>query len=222
MTDQPQLRVPTFSEAIAIETYREIVKQEFSSITTSSAHLLTATLTLTTAYTALLVFASPTGHIETTHAALPYIPFAAAAITCIWSLAKRGVAPNQQVAIGQISSTLSSARKWKRGLMVAAFLFLVIALVLAGIVTANGYAATRVSDSDKSATLILSPAGIDSASKLCRGLANPVHGSVNESIGASDQIAIRVTDETGKAPCPQSNQWLVLRRSDVQVLQISE
>lgn len=113
----PTLRPPTFEEIVAIEAYREVVKQQLTSINTASSSVLTASLSLATAYTALLVFAAPKGHLEVGWVVSPYGFFAAAALACVLALVK-GVKSDAGSDMGKIEESVKPVAKAKKGPLV--------------------------------------------------------------------------------------------------------
>jgi hypothetical protein len=138
------LRPVSLEEEIALEAYREAIKAGLASADGAADKILTAALSIGTAYAGLLALVKPEKEAAPTLLALPFIALGIAALCAAWALS-RGVKSLSQLKVdavrGAVDDTLKSKRLWT-GLAV---LGIVAGLGLAAIVVFSAYGAGAVS-----------------------------------------------------------------------------
>jgi len=145
-----RLRPISLDEEIALEAYREATKAGLTSADGAADKVLTASLSIATAYAGLLALVKPDKEAAPILLALPFVAFGLAALAAAWALAK-GVESLSRLEVGAVRSavdvTLESKRRWTR----VAVLILVVGLGLAALVVLSAYGAGAES-SDASAS----------------------------------------------------------------------
>ena len=138
-----RLRPISLEEEIALEAYREAVKAGLTAADGAADKVLTASLSIATAYAGLLALVKPDKEAAPTLLALPFIAFGIAALAAAWALAK-GVTSLAQLKVDAVRTavdgTLDSKRAWTRGSVI----ILVIALGIAAFVVVTVYGAGSV------------------------------------------------------------------------------
>jgi hypothetical protein len=139
-----RLRPISLEEEIALEAYREAIKAGLTSADSAADKVLTASLSIATAYAGLLALVKPEKEAAPTILALPFIALGLAAFAAAWAIAQ-GVTSLSRLEVtavrGAVDNTLKAKRLWTR----VAVLIVVVALGLAGYVVISVYGAGAVS-----------------------------------------------------------------------------
>lgn len=141
-SSQPAIRLRPISleEEIALEAYREAIKAGLTAADGAADKVMTASLSIATAYAGLLALVKPDKEAAPIVLALPFIAFGIAALAAAWALAM-GVTSLAQLKVEEVrtevDSTLKSKRFWTRGAVVV----LIVALGIAAGVVVTTYGA---------------------------------------------------------------------------------
>jgi len=134
------LRGLTLEEEIALEAYREATKAGLSSADNAADKVLTAAISIASAYAALLALVKPEKEAAPTFLAVPLLALGAAAAASAWSLG-RGVPSLSRLDVAAVrdavDKTVGSKRKWTG----FAVLLLIVALGTAAWVVIRTYGA---------------------------------------------------------------------------------
>lgn len=136
-----RLRGLTLEEEIALEAYREATKAGLSSADGAADKVLTAAISIASAYAALLALVKPEKEAAPIVLALPLLALGAAAAAAAWALV-RGVPSLSKLDVAAVrdavDNTVGDKRLWTG---IAVFL-LILALAVAAWVVLETYGAT--------------------------------------------------------------------------------
>jgi hypothetical protein len=138
-----KLRPVSLEEEIALEAYREAIKAGLASADGAADKILTAALSIGTAYAGLLALVKPEKEAAPTVLALPFIAFGVAALFGAWALSK-GVQSLSELNVDKVRSAVDDTLKAKRLRIGVGILGIVAGLGLAAFVVFSAYGAGAV------------------------------------------------------------------------------
>jgi heme A synthase len=214
MTTPPQLRAPTFDEAVAIDNYKAASKEALSAANSVTDKIVTAAFSIATAYGAVIALVAPE---ETPSPLAVAIPFALLAIAVGTALYGQSIgidlSGDDEVdkLQGIVNNTVKSKRRWSRGALIA----LALGVLAAGILLRDAYAKPATPESPVSVRVWLNPHGVKALEKTCGPHGPSIAGKV-KSIEGFEKRSIPL--EVTAAACPSGAGTVVLRRRQVTVV----
>jgi hypothetical protein len=199
-TEQHALVPLTFSEAVAVDNYKAAMSGAFSAADSVADKVVTASVSIATAYGAVIALVAPKDTPAPWQAALPFVAMAAAVGTALYAQSLGiSIAPTDKVndVLARITSTINSKRVWGRRALYA----LVAALIIAGYVIYEYYGPSAEEDETPAqVTLYLSSAGTKAVSLACgRKNLTSLRGEVKDVSNLSEA---RVSLEVSESQCP--------------------
>jgi hypothetical protein len=135
---QITLRPTTLEEQLALEAYQEAIKGALSSADSAADKILTAALSVSTLYGALVTLVKPETEAAPIVLAIPFALLALAAVISGWALTA-GVSNLESAKVESVKKAVRDTISAKRLRSNAAVLLMAIALVAAGVVVTYAY-----------------------------------------------------------------------------------
>lgn len=189
----PTLRPASFAEAAAMEGYREAIKGALSAADSTADKVVTASLSVATAYGALLALVTPEGQATPAALGFPFAAIALALVLAMWAQST-GVTLDATNVVDQIESRVRSTVGTKRKFTRAAVFALVAGLTIAGFVVAANFGVST-GDETETAVVALSARGQAIVADLCGTTpAGTVEGLIDPNELDNRFIAVHVSD----------------------------
>lgn len=184
---------PDFGQRIVIDSYTEGIKSSLASSDSACEKILTAAISLTTVYGAVIALVAPKDKTADIVTAIPFIGFALAALACMW-----GQSCGIKFAEDQLMSTVKAnhrtvvrKKRWAARGAVAA---LAVSLIIAGFVLSDQYGKQPQEPESKPASITLSKEAHQALTQRCDGIRNPVQGELEDASSSSATLKIKVKD----------------------------
>lgn len=218
MTAPPQgeLRPPTYSEQVAIDTYKTVAGSALSDASAFGDKVVTAAVAVGTAYGAVIALVSPKDTPSDLKMVAPFIALAIALAFSLWAQ-RAGISITHSDDLDKIRTDIEDTLKAKRfrgGLGLAA---LVVGLVIAGTAVNDAYGGDD-KDETKPATLWLSTPGEALVKTACGSSGDSLEGRV---AGAEVLRAKYVVIKVDASACPEAAGTLVLPASAIRVSRLN-
>jgi hypothetical protein len=204
------LEPPTFGQVVYIDSYQEGIKAALASADSACEKILTAAISLTTVYGAVIALVAPKEKAADIWVTLPFVGFAAAVVICMWAQSK-GIEFAQDDKVSTVKEKITGIINSKRGLARLAVVVLAASLVGAGVIVNKEYGKPPTDAGADKVAVTLSPEALEVLSKSCDGTQNPVRGEIKKSEFPGDLVAITV----GAGDCPAGAQTFSLPRESV-------
>lgn len=189
-------RIPLdFSQRIVVDSYTEGIKSSLASSDSACEKILTAAISLTTVYGAVIALVAPKDEVADIVTAIPFIGFGLAALACMW-----GQSCGIEVAKDQLMSTVNRNHKTvvqkKRWAARGAVFALAVSLIVAGFVLSDQYGKQPQESGSRQASITLSEEVYRTLSQRCDGIKNPVRGELDDEgvSSSSATMTIKVKD----------------------------
>lgn len=194
-----ELEPLSFSEAVAVDNYRAAMTGALTAADSLADKLVVTTVSVATAYGAVIALVAPKDSQTPWQAAVPFAPLAIAIGVALYAQSIGiPIDPNDKLEVvrKRIERTITSKRAWGRGALGA----LVLGLLVAGGVVYEYYGpSAKETKAPAQVTLYLTPIGSKAIGLACgRGGANSLKGLVNVTDLSAEWVPIRVT----RAACP--------------------
>ncbi|WP_405761850.1 hypothetical protein [Streptomyces sp. NBC_00045] len=190
---EPQRIPPDFGQRIVINSYMEGIKASLSSSDSACEKILTAAISLTTVYGAVITLVAPKDESASFSTALPFCGFALAALACMWGQSC-GIKFADDKLMSSVESNLKTVIRKKRWAARVAVVILAASLAIAGFVLNDQYGKKPQDSEPKSANITLSMEAHRALSQKCDGIQNPVRGNIKEGNINSTTMTIVVSD----------------------------
>ncbi|GAA3010949.1 hypothetical protein [Streptomyces fulvorobeus] len=212
--NQPERIPPDFGQRIAIDSYTEGIKASLSSSDSACEKILTAAISLTTVYGAVIALVAPKDESADFSTALPFCGFALAALACMWGQSC-GIKFANDNLMSSVKVNLETVIRKKRWAARVAVMVLTLSLAFAGFVLSDQYGKQPQEPKSKSADITISAETYRALSQKCDGIQNPVRGEIAEVDAKSTTMTIAISS------CPKGPLKFTVPVTSVTLVQLT-
>ncbi|WP_159064224.1 hypothetical protein [Streptomyces canus] len=206
----------TYGEQITVASYEEGVKAALASTDSACEKILTAAISLTTVYGAVIALVVPKDQTTDWKAVPPFAGFALAVVLCMWAQTQ-GIKFAPDDGTDTLKSHITGIIDKKRKKAVGAVIVLAISLIGAGVVVSLLYGKAPSEEKAQKASITLSPEAHRAVSRECGSIANPVQGTIEEADLPTGSVTISVSAKE----CPNGTHKFSIPTPSVMLVQIA-